>query len=75
MAGFHPVLAPGKTVRHTKARFKLLDRIAGVKRRRKGVEFFAGLSTTTFFNFKKRNPVEARIHEDNPRKDPTDPDS
>jgi hypothetical protein len=68
-------LTDRETVRHTKPRFKLLGRIAAMKRRRKGVEFFAGLSSNTFFYFKKRNPVEARHHEDDVSKEASESDA
>jgi hypothetical protein len=69
------VLPPDrKAVRHTKPRFRLRARIGAVKRRRKGVEFLAGLSPNTFFFFKKRNPVESKRFKNEDLESPSDAD-
>jgi hypothetical protein len=47
-------------VKHKKARFKLRERNSAIKKRKKSVEFLAGLASNSFFFFKKRNPVETR---------------
>jgi hypothetical protein len=45
-------------MKHTKPRFRLKEKLAAAKRRRKGVEFMAGLNSNGFFLFRKRNPIE-----------------
>ena len=53
-------------VQHTKPRFRLRARLAAVQRRRRAVEFMAGLSSSEpngFFLFRKRNPFRNRVRD------------
>jgi hypothetical protein len=47
-------------MKHTKPRFRLKEKLTGIKRRRRGVEFMAGLQSNSFFSFKKRNPIDPK---------------
>lgn len=54
-------------MRHTKPRFRIRARLAAAQRRRKAVEFMAGLSSSEpngFFLFRKRNPFINRMRDE-----------
>jgi hypothetical protein len=48
-----------RTMRHTGPRFRQKLRITAIKRRRKAVEFMAGLFSGSLYFFRKRNPADA----------------
>jgi hypothetical protein len=53
-------------VRHNKPRFRKRARLSAIQRRRKAVEFTAGLSSSDasgFFLFRKRNPFTNRVRD------------
>ncbi|MBI4962830.1 MAG: hypothetical protein HY913_06100 [Desulfomonile tiedjei] len=60
LADYAPVRRGTVEMRHTKPRFRLKERLTANKRRRKGVEFMAGLHSNSFFFFKKRNPMDSK---------------
>jgi hypothetical protein len=47
-------------VRHTKPRFRMRMRTAAIERRRKGVEFTAGVASNSFFYYRKRNLIDPK---------------
>jgi len=47
-------------MRHNKPRFRLKAKNDRLRRRRKAVEFMAGLSSSVPFSFRKRNPIEPK---------------
>jgi hypothetical protein len=47
-------------VRHTKPRFRIRMRTAAIQRRKKGVEFMAGVASNSFFYYRKRNLIDPK---------------
>jgi hypothetical protein len=64
-------------VKQTRPRFRMFARLAAAKRRRRGVECTAGLSSESngFFLFRKRNPLEPSLLNEEQPSPPASPEA